>query len=95
MVVGVHCGTPDKDVQMNTVTITRAKSYPQRAHPGPAWVWLYTVSGGIWFDLTGAPRTEDASGTGIGWARTNARKRAANAGAFTVVEAWNKDEHAR
>lgn len=61
------------------VIITRERNYPTVAHPGPAWVYLYTIAvpGDVY----------PMKGTGIGWARRMAKARAEELGR-KVIEAW-------
>lgn len=50
---------------MEPVRITRERNYPSRAHPGPAWVYVYTVQ---------VPGLDPMKGRGIGWAVLMAQK---------------------
>jgi hypothetical protein len=61
------------------VTISREKNFPSVAHPGPAWVYLYTVT------IPGLPYP--FKGKGIGWARQIAKQHGKN---LPIVETWQR-----
>lgn len=71
-------GHPDP-AQALEVKLYRARLYPQVAHPGPAWRWMY-----LW-RADGGPERE--YGTGLVDCRRAVRRLFPNA---TVVETWEK-----
>lgn len=60
-----------------TITVTRTKVYPCRAHPGPAWTWAYTVS------IPGEPHTFD--GELMSWVKTLCKSKRPD---LRIVYAW-------
>lgn len=74
----IGCPDPDK---AREVRVTRVKLYPQVAHPGPAWRWLYC------YRVDGGPERE--YGTGLVDTRRWLKRTFPNA---TVVEAWTAGE---
>jgi hypothetical protein len=73
------CPNCRRELETNTVVITRDKVYPSRAHPGPAWKWVYTVT---------VPGEQYAfSGEGLNWAKGIAKTKAPT---MRVVLAWER-----
>jgi hypothetical protein len=69
-------GHPNPE-QAREIRVSRTQLYPQVAHPGPAWRWLYT------YTADGGPRRE--YGTGLADTRRFLRKTFPNA---AVIETW-------
>jgi hypothetical protein len=60
-----------------TITVTRSKNYPCRAHPGPAWKWVYDVT------IPGEQYT--FSGDGLGWVKRLCKSKRPD---LKIVYAW-------